>query len=243
MKKYLGLIVITFLLLSCGQTANISTSIPTTNSTLLPRYEKVTEIISITTNQLANLPTNINTHEITKTSIPLPTQTMTLFMEPPAQTAAAKTQAQEMLLSGKTATAIEKSIRVTRTVEARSQQRTSTQIANQNKIATAVAYKTMIAQYQTVEAKKLITYPGDYEGQYVRFDLKIFNFIDESTLQGWIIGGYYDPVIVSFRTPYRDIYEDEIITVFGVVAGKQSGFNSFGGEVNQLLIKDAWFRK
>lgn len=236
MKKLLSLVALVFILLSCGQSAKDRAPTKTDIQTVAVVVDTHSVKPEIITTYTATLPP-------TQTAKPTYTQTATSTLVPAAQTAEIKTKTQEIIAMGKTSTAIEKSINATGTAEIRSQQRTSTQIAKQNTQATAMAFKTMIAQYQTVEPKKLITYPSDFIGQYVRFDIKIFNFIDEYSIQGYIIGGNYDPVIIEFKEPYRDIYDDEIITIFGVVTGKQSGINMFGGEINQVSVNNAWFRK
>lgn len=236
MKKYV-LILASIILISCGQSSKIQPIEPTLEPSFsvesLNAYN--TMIVPSTVPTLTFTPTMTNTST--------PTFTLTPTLEPFFQTEIAITQTQNALIEAKTATIQEKKIRMTGTAEVRSQQRTSTQIFKINKIATEVAYRTMIAQYKPVNARKLATYPDEYKGDFVRFDIKIFNFIDDTSLQGWIIGGNYDPIIVTFRTPYRDIYEDEIITIFGIVQGKQTGTNSFGAGLNQAWVSDAWFRK
>jgi hypothetical protein len=246
MKKLISLVFIVFFTLSCGWSQN---TISQQNTTTSPNVEKRDNKITPNSSQetitatLMPTPSRTPTRTPTQTVTPTLTETETPTLEPPAQTAQVKTETQIAVINEKTATSAEKSNRSTGTAQVRNQNRTATQKAKDVTATAVAAHKTMLARYKTVEPKKLITYPGDFEGEFVRFDIKIFNFIDEYTLQGWIIGGNYDPIIITFRDPYRDIYEDEIITVFGVVSGKETGINMFGGTINQVSVVDAWFRK
>jgi len=246
MKKLISLVFAVFFMLSCGWTGNTKSQTNTmTPSNLENSNSKINSnsLQQTSTATLMPIPSKTPTSTPTQTDTPMPTETETPTLEPPAQTAQAKTVTQIAVYKEKTATSAEKSIQSTSTAQVRDQNKTATQKSKEFTSTAVAAQKTMLARYKTVEPKKLITYPGDFEGEYVRFDIKIFNFIDEYSLQGWIIGGSYDPIIITFRDPYRDIYEDEIITIFGVVSGKETGINMFGGTINQVSVVDAWFRK
>ncbi len=179
----------------------------------------VTVTISPTLTDIPPTPTKTNTP--TK----LPTRTPTATLDPATGTALYKAQQATKKAGDATATKMVVSAR-----------RTYTAVA---KAGTA----TEIASYLNINAKELVTYPKNHKGERVKIRGRIFNINNNQEFQMWVGGGYGDPVYVYMLEPYSDLYEDNYVTVYGVVADETCGKNSFGGEVCQPLIMGTFYEK
>jgi hypothetical protein len=163
----------------------------------------------------------------TLTISPMPTNTATL--EPPATLTAiaiGQTQTQAALNYQATQTQAAANVTATR------QSYNATQDA-------AYAHATELAQYQDIYYQELTNYADNHIGELVRINIRVFNINSNTELQGFF-AGTYDAVIVSFREPFSGIYENQSITVYGIVAGSICGTNAFGGTVCQPAIIDAF---
>ena len=99
---------------------------------------------------------------------------------------------------------------------------------------------TDIALYKPISAQELVTYPDNHIGEFVFIQGRIFNIIGNTDLQMYV-GSGYDAVYVQMQDPFRGIYKDDYITVYGIVAGTNCGTNAFGGQICQALITAATF--
>jgi hypothetical protein len=90
-----------------------------------------------------------------------------------------------------------------------------------------------------VARRDFVTYPDKYTGQYVVVSGIVFNINSNTELQIYMGGDYDSPVYVISAEPYDDIYKDDDVVVYGVVAGSNCGTNAFGSSVCQATINDA----
>lgn len=96
------------------------------------------------------------------------------------------------------------------------------------------------ANYSTVNAKDLITYPDNYKYKKIKFPCKVFNVITKSQFQCYIEDSY-DSVFIITDQDYSGLYEDDKITVYGTGYGEHCGKNAFGAKICSPLISDAFF--
>lgn len=104
------------------------------------------------------------------------------------------------------------------------------------------ALQAEIDQYKTIDPRELATYPDNHIGEMVKVKISIFNLTPPDQLQGWFIGTS-DALIVQMREPFSGIYKDDVITVYGIVIGKQCGTNAFGADICQPALMDGFFTK
>lgn len=97
--------------------------------------------------------------------------------------------------------------------------------------------------YSDVPSRDLYTYPDDYTGELVKVRGLVFNINGDDELQIFLGGNYDYPAYISFDESFSDIYEDEYITVYGVVVGETCGTNAFGGEVCQPYLTADFYEK
>ncbi len=109
----------------------------------------------------------------------------------------------------------------------------------QTRVATQV---TFMASFKPIDIRELITYPNNHIDEKVMVKGKIFNINGNRELQIWV-GGNLDAVYVVMRSTFSGIYEDDSITVYGTIAGESCGTNSFGSEICQPLIINAFYTK
>lgn len=100
------------------------------------------------------------------------------------------------------------------------------------------AYATKVAEYETIPRNELVTYPDNYLGQQIVVKGRVFNINSSTEIQIWLDWSY-DPMFIIFDEPISGIYEDNWITIYGIVSGELCGTNAFGGQVCQpSLIAD-----
>ena len=97
------------------------------------------------------------------------------------------------------------------------------------------AQATLIASYEEIPNKELVTYPDSHKGEKVKVRGRVFNINSNTEFQMWL-GWTYDSVYIVMNDPYDDIYEDIWVTVYGVVEGEHCGTNAYGGTVCSPLI-------
>lgn len=101
---------------------------------------------------------------------------------------------------------------------------------------------TEIARYQPIDWRELVTYPDNHAGEFVRITGRVFNVVDNETIQ-MFISGTQEGVYVSMRDPFAGLYENDTITVYGMVLGSKCFTNTLGGQVCQPFLMDAFFQK
>ncbi len=111
--------------------------------------------------------------------------------------------------------------------------------------ATATATLTSaqrIPLYAQIDPRELTTYPNNHTGELIAVWGKVFNINGDQELQIWVAGGY-DAAYIQMAEPFSGLYEDDVISVYGTVAGENCGTNAYGAEVCQPLLIDAFYVK
>jgi hypothetical protein len=99
------------------------------------------------------------------------------------------------------------------------------------------------ALYSEIQNRELSTYPDNHAGERVKVKGMVFNINSDSELQIFLGNSSDYPAYIVFDEPFQGIYEDEYITVYGVVYGETCGTNAFGGEICQPLIEADFYEK
>lgn len=99
-----------------------------------------------------------------------------------------------------------------------------------------------IARYQPIDHRELITYPNNHIGELIIVSGRVFNINSDTELQ-IMVGENFDAVYIVTRDPFSGIYEDDTVTVYGLVFGENCGENAFGAQVCQPLVMDAFLFK
>jgi hypothetical protein len=177
----------------------------------------------IETRAPAYTPTFLPTFTPLPTQTPTATQTPTFTPKPPA------TQTAEALARRKT----ELSKAATTTQKVRSSILTATSVAMH-------AQATVLAKYKPISEKELASYPDQHVGEKVYFKGTVFNIVDSSTFQIYY-GFHGEAIYVETRDSFRGLYENDFITVYGIVEGKRCFHNAYNAEICQPLIQAAFF--
>lgn len=101
---------------------------------------------------------------------------------------------------------------------------------------------TEIASYQSIDWRELTTYPDNHTGEFVRISGRVFNVVDNETIQ-LFISGTQEGVYISMRDPFTGLYANDTITVYGMVFGAKCFTNTLGGQVCQPYLIDAFYQK
>lgn len=91
-------------------------------------------------------------------------------------------------------------------------------------------------QFVSMDIRELDSYADNYLGEKVRLYGQVFN-IQSGALQMWVSNVAVVVVIPASVEIPPGIYEDTWITVYGTVAGYFTGTNTFGGTIQQPLIR------
>lgn len=98
--------------------------------------------------------------------------------------------------------------------------------------------------YAKIDVRELDAYPNKHIGDKVKLEGEVFNITDGG-LQMWVRkpgGDRFDTVavVVTWRSDSilpPQVYEDTLITVYGIARGTFSGTNAFGGTMSQPLVE------
>jgi len=233
MKKLMLFILISVLISSCTSSpreSDIQTAIAETNAEI-PTFTYTFTFIPTSTDTLTPTNTSTSTKTSTPTKTMTPTNTNTATPLPPAtltQQVVEATQTERAENAKSTQDTKNKNYTATASIRTKTAQ-------SYNRTATA------IASYEEIYWKELVNYPDNYIGQKVVVRGRVFN-IGDDYIQIWI-AGTYEALIAVFKEKIAGIYEDDSITVYGIVSGERCGTNAFGGEVCQPALKDAWYTK
>jgi hypothetical protein len=254
-KKTSVLSIVGIMILFCcgiGFARSMTTNSPRVTPTSRTQSVGANSVVFLTftpepTNTHTPKPTNTLRPTFTNTATFTLTNTPTVTLEPASQTALAQNQA-----------ATQRSLYATSTVQVRAERATQTAL-QKSKVATGTAeavsfrststaqarsdYATQIAQYTRINANELVTYPNNHIAELVVIRGRVFNVISNTDFQIWIDGLSREAVYVSMVNAYRDIYENDYVTIYGLVAGEACGTNAFGGEVCQPQIVGTFYEK
>lgn len=227
MKKVYFISVLVIILSSCSpkpKVSDVQTAIAQTNV--------VQATLTFTSSPL---PTSTNTpkptYTTTSTTTLTPTSTDTATPVPPAtltQRAFDATQSKKNEIS-------------TMTQVAKNQYATVTAVMKTKAADDRNATATEIASYEDIYWKDLATYPYDYLGQKVVVRGRIFNVLG-NIIQIYF-AGTYEALYVILQKNASGIYENDAVTVYGVVGGEECFDNAYGAEVCQPSLEDAWYTK
>lgn len=179
------------------------------------------------------------THTPTATSTPTPTDTPLPTPEPATRTAQAELDAQATAVVVGTQTAGPAATEVA-AIEA-------TQTRKVNQTATIVA---LADNYNEVDVRALKKNPDKFFGQPIWFEGEVLT-IEESAgstyMQLWVRipgGTRFDreAVVVTYEGTLDEVYEESVITVYGVGRGTFEGKNAMGGDIIQPMIKAEYVR-
>ena len=115
-----------------------------------------------------------------------------------------------------------------------------------NSTATAKAssgYATEIAKYTNIDPNELVTSPDNHINESVVVKGRVFYVVNHTDFLIWLDGLSYKSAYVSMVNPYRDIYENAYVTVYGIVAGEACGTNPSGLEVCQPKIVGVFYER
>lgn len=220
MKKGILVLLVVIFLASCSpSTSDVQTAIAETQAVLPTDTTSPTFTLTPT---MTNTSTTTFTPTITDTATPIPPATLTqqVINATETQLSANTTATQQVEDSQATSTA--KSI--TATAQAKSAQATE------------------IASYITIPRKELITYSENYKGKKIKVNGRIFNIIG-SVIQMYVDGDWDSALYVNLYDKPSGIYEDDWISVFGVVSDEECFKNIYDAEICQPALKNAWFTK
>ena len=170
--------------------------------------------------------TRTATSTSTATSTPLPPATQTALAIAGSRTSLAETAAANATVAAQAATSTRQALNAQRTQVAR---------------ATA-ARATEIARYTQIDYRELINYADAHIGELVWVRGRVFNINSTEEFQMYF-AGTYEALYVTTEDPFSGLYENDVITVYGVVGGETCGTNAFGAEICQPLLIEAFFVK
>ena len=104
------------------------------------------------------------------------------------------------------------------------------------------ATATEIASYKEIYWRELITYPENHKNEKVIVRGRIFNVVGNDTLQIYI-AGTYEAVYIEMEEPFSDLYDDQSLTIYGRVSGKECFKNAYNAEVCQPKIIGDFYTK
>lgn len=225
MRKYLnfiqnkGLVLALSLLLiaaSCVPSEQaIQTAIAQTNTHEAFLHPSSTPTVKSPTPTITNTLTRTATKTRTPTHTPIPPETITALAIEAYQISTA-----QAISAMQTATV---AMRITR------------------QTATAVQ-ATKMAEYLDIYFQELVSYAEKHKGEKVKIHIRIFNIVGDRELQGYF-GGTYDAVYVQMKTSFSSIYENDSITVYGVVGGDYCFQNAYDATICQPIIEQAFYTK
>lgn len=111
---------------------------------------------------------------------------------------------------------------------------------------TATAYRSTadyLSTFEIVEWRDFITYPEKYLWKKVRLSCRVFNVVKNSQHIQCYVSGTYDAFYVKFKDSFDDIYENDVLTIYGSGGNLECFTNTMGNEVCQPLVQDAFFKR
>ena len=111
---------------------------------------------------------------------------------------------------------------------------------------TSTAYKATNdykASFEQVQWKDFITYTDKYDGKKIRINCRVFNIVKSSNHIQCYVPGTYEAFYVKFTDSFDDIYDNNVLTIYGTGDGLECFTNTMGNQTCQPLIKDAFFTR
>jgi hypothetical protein len=179
-------------------------------------------IISLKISSPTNSPTVTLTPMDTMTNTPTFTPTETATLEPPATLTAIS----------KNGTKTEISKNITSTANKIYSGKTATAFS---RASTA----TEIAKYNMIDWRELVDYPGSHIGEFIKIHGQVFNIASNQEFQMFV--GNYEGIYVYTKDPFSGLYQDMWVWVYGVAANTYCFTNTFGTEICQPFIDQAFW--
>jgi hypothetical protein len=130
----------------------------------------------------------------------------------------------------------------TRTALAVQQMRTLTAGYYATRQAATATQSARMAAYQDIYWQELISYADQHIGEKIKVRIRVFNIVSTAELQGYI-AGTYDAIYVVMGKDFSGIYEDDSITVYGIVVGNYCFENTYGSQICQPQLNHAFYTK
>ena len=158
----------------------------------------------------------------------------------PSSTATATLTRQPTKIRTSTNTPTDTALPATQTVMAKNLNATWTSLAKTQIAIVNASTATALAAYKTIDMRDFLTYPDNHIGEKIVIRGRIFN-INGKVVQIYVRS--YDAVYVEMETAVSGIYENDYITVYGIVYGSACFNNRLGNQVCQPGIFHAWYQK
>jgi len=100
-----------------------------------------------------------------------------------------------------------------------------------------------LSSFEQVQWRDFITYPEKYTGKKVRLNCRVFNVVKNSKHIQCYVPGTYDAFYVKFINSFDDIYENNVLTIYGTGGNMECFTNTMGNEICQPLIQNAFFKR
>lgn len=112
-----------------------------------------------------------------------------------------------------------------------------TQTAEVRQAATAFA-----ARYKKIDYRQLRDYANQCAGDLVKVTGRVFNVVSEAEFQLYF-AGTYDAFYVELHDPVSNVFENDLVTVYGTCAGYKTFENAYGATISQPFIHTAYLEK
>ena len=116
----------------------------------------------------------------------------------------------------------------------------ATNAASTRQVAAATA--TEVATYTEINYRELTTYADKHAGEKVIVRGRIFNIVDDTTFQIFF-AGTYEAAVIMMSEAFSDLYEDQSVTVYAIVGGKDCFSNAYGAETCQPVLVGMFYTK
>lgn len=119
---------------------------------------------------------------------------------------------------------------------------TATFTSWQETAAAVKATNDFFAQYVAPDRRDFLTYPDKLIDEKIKMQCRIFNVVDNYSIQCYI-SGTYDAFYVNMKNRFDNLYDKDYITVYGIGANQKCFTNRMGNQTCQPLIDEAYFTK
>lgn len=221
MKRVIVFVILVLVLVTaCEPSPELIASAVNATLTALP------SATSYPTYTLIPTATKTLTPSLTPTTTKTPTPKVTKTNTPDSQTKTAQAVILHQTVQVKN---------MTSTAEAISRGRTAT-------AAGKAREATKIAQYKSIDYRELQSYANQHIGEKVYVRGRVFNIVGSNEMQLYF-AGTYEAFYVTTSNKFSGVYENNILTIYGTVAGEHCFKNIYDAEICQPHLKDAFFVK
>lgn len=101
---------------------------------------------------------------------------------------------------------------------------------------------TEIAKYKAIDYRELQSYGNQHVGEKVYVRGRVFNIAGSYEMQLYF-AGTYDAFYVTTSSSFSGISENNVLTIYGTVAGEKCFKNVYDAEICQPHLNNAFFVK